>query len=203
MLLSLFAVLFLLSRRKSDFSTTLLIGFALSSFFAAFISLLLSLQNEQYSVSNKIFEWLLGSFEGKGWDFVLYALPFTVIGLLMSFFLVKDLDLLHLGSETAQSLGSDQRLVFWGGLLSVGILIGTVTSMVGMIGFIGLMVPHIARFIVGGTHKKLLVISILMGGLMMLTVDTLSRSITSFNLPPGVITSLVGGPFFLWLVRRR
>ncbi len=196
-------LLFLLSRKENNFSTILLIGFALSSFFAAFISLILSTQNEKYSVSIKIFEWLLGSFEGKGWDFVLYSLPFIMVGLFIAFFIVKDLDLLHLGSDIAQSLGSNQRLIFWGSILSIGILVGTVTSMVGMIGFVGLMVPHIARLIVGGTHKKLLTISILLGGLMVLTVDTISRSATGLGLPPSVITSIVGCPFFLWLVRRQ
>ncbi len=195
-------ILFLLSRKENNFSTILLIGFALSSLFGALINLLLSLQNRRYSVLIKIFDWLLGNFEGKGWSFTLYSLPFVVIGLLLCFFLVKDLDLLHLGSDISRSLGSNQRLIFLGGILSIGILVGTVTAMVGMISFIGLMVPHISRFIVGGTHKKLLVISILLGGLMMLIVDTICRNTTSFGLPPGVITSFIGAPFFLWLVNR-
>ena len=194
-------ILFFLSRKQSHISGILLTGFALSSLFAAMISLLLSLRSDEHSFPIKTFEWLLGSFESKGWDFFYYSLPFSGAGILVCFFLVRELDLLHLGFDTARSLGSNEKFAFWGSILSIGVLVGTVTAMVGMIGFVGLMVPHISRFLVGGMHRKLLVTSMWIGGLLLLTVDTISRVMTHFYLPPGVITSLLGAPFFLWLVR--
>jgi iron complex transport system permease protein len=113
-----------------------------------------------------------------------------------------DLDLLHLGPDTAASLGVDLRRTRLVAIVAVAVLVGAATAMAGVIGFLGLIVPHVARLLVGPAHARLMPLSMAIGAFTLLAVDTASRSVTTVTLPPGVITSLMGAPFFLWLLRR-
>jgi iron complex transport system permease protein len=116
----------------------------------------------------------------------------------------RPLDLLVLGEETAATLGVDRGRLRVAGATVVGVLVGTATAAVGVIGFVGLIVPHLARSLVGGqAHARLIPASMLVGAALVLAVDTLGRAATPMFLAPGALTSLLGGLFFLWLLRRQ
>ena len=194
-------ILYALSYTHHNLLVLVLIGVALAMMFNSTISFLLAWYNQDYSLLLKTTQWLLGSFEGRGWSFFWWGLPFFCVGLIGGFYLSKALDVLHIGVETAFSLGIHIRITYLLGICVIGLLVGTATALVGVISFVGLIVPHIARFIVGAMHSRLLFVSMLLGGILLLCVDMLSR-ISWIYLPPGVISSLLGAPFFLWLIYR-
>jgi iron complex transport system permease protein len=122
---------------------------------------------------------------------------------LLAGWLRRDLDTLHLGHDVAASLGVDLGKLRRRAVLAIGLLVGTATAISGVIGFVGLLVPHLARMHGGPGHRRLLPRAALLGAVLVLLVDTLARAVTSVILPPGVLTSLLGAPLFLWLLRRR
>ena len=194
-------LLYALSYTHHNLSVLILIGVALAMMFNSTISFLLAWHNQDYPLLLKTTQWLLGSFEGRGWSYFWWGLPFFCVGIGGGFYLAKALDVLHLDIETAFSLGVHIRTTYILGICVIGLLVGTATALVGIIAFIGLIVPHIARFLVGAMHSRLLFVSMLLGGMLLLCVDILSR-ISLIYLPPGVISSLLGAPFFLWLIYR-
>jgi iron complex transport system permease protein len=143
----------------------------------------------------------MGSFEGRSWEHLQGALLPLAAGAALSLWLRLDLDALQLGRDTAASLGVDlartQRLA----LLAVALLVGAATALCGVIGFLGLVVPHVVRRLGGPGHARILPLSALGGALVLLAVDVLGRSFHDVVLPPGALTSLAGAPFFLWLLR--
>ncbi|MCX4245444.1 FecCD family ABC transporter permease [Paraliomyxa miuraensis] len=195
-------VLLGLTRDRSDATTLLLSGIALGAMAGALTTLLLALDTERWDLGIKVVRWLMGSLEGRSWVHLQGALLPLGAGLALGLWLRVDLDALQLGRDTAASLGVDlvrtQRLA----LLSVALLTGAATALAGVIGFLGLVVPHVARRLGGPEHARLLPASALGGALVLLVVDVLDRSIHDVVLPPGALTSLAGAPFFLWLLRR-
>ncbi len=180
----------------------ILAGMVVSSFLSALISLLKSLADE--TLSSIVF-WLLGSFSGRGEGHLLFLIPYVLPALFLSFFWHRELDLLSLGDTEAEHLGVHVKVVrFW--LLLVCCLAAAATVAVsGVIGFVGLVVPHLVRLAIGPSHRSLLVICLVLGAGLMILADVLARIIlpTGEELPVGVITSLLGGPFFAWLLYRR
>ncbi|SFM45845.1 FecCD family ABC transporter permease [Thermodesulforhabdus norvegica] len=181
----------------------ILAGIIVSTFLSALISLLKSLHEE--SISAIVF-WIMGSLSGKTWEQVLIILPYFLLGTVVMFYYSTELDLLALGDVQAMHLGvSVARVRFV--LLSVASLMTAASvSFTGIIGFVGLVVPHVVRLMVGPKHFRLLFYSIFAGGILMLVADTVSRTILGEGqeIPVGVVTALIGGPFFcLILVRRR
>jgi iron complex transport system permease protein len=196
------AALFVLARPQIGFHTLLLSGIALGALCSALTTLVLAVGAERWDLGIKIVRWLMGSFEGRSWTHLGWALPPLCAGLALCAWLRLELDALALGSQTAQSLGVDlDRARLWS-LAAVALLVGMATALTGVIAFVGLVVPHVARIWVGPMHRELLPVATACGAVVMLAVDTASRSIPEIALPPGAITSLMGAPFFLWLLRR-
>jgi iron complex transport system permease protein len=180
--------------------TLVLAGVAVSSLSAALMSLALNLSPNPYAAAEIMF-WLLGSVTDRSMDHFLLAGPLMALGWLMLAASARSLDALSLGEEAAASLGVDLKrtraLVITGTAISVG----AGTAVVGGIGFIGLVVPHLLRPLVGHTPSRLLLASALGGGILLLAADILIRLVSSgVELKLGVLTAIVGAPFFLWLI---
>lgn len=196
-------VLLGLAGDRSDTTSLLLSGIALGAMCGSLTTLLLALDTERWDLGIKVVRWLMGSFEGRSWEHLQAALLPLLAGAALCLWLRLDLDALQLGRDTAASLGVDlvrtQRLA----LLAVALLVGAATALCGVIGFLGLVVPHVVRRLGGSGHARLLPLSALGGALVLLAVDVLGRSFHDVLLPPGALTSLAGAPFFLWLLRHR
>jgi len=198
------AVMFVLHRfARNNTLNLLLVGLAIGTFCAACITLVLALYIERWEVGIKVITWMMGSFEARSWQHVAWALPPTCIGIALAFYLRRDLDLLHLGHETASSLGVELERTRLLSLLCIAILVGTATALVGVIAFVGLMVPHVARSLFGSRHSSVLGFSMLLGAILLGTVDVLTRHISDVVIPPGVVTSLLGAPFFILLLSKK
>ncbi len=201
-LLSITALL-ILARGTSSITSLLLTGLILGTLSSALITLMVSLKVERWELGLKVMLWLMGSFEGRSWPHVAWAAIAALFGTVLALWLRRDLDLLHLGEDSATSLGASLKSLRLWVIVTVALLVGSTTALVGVIGFVALLVPHLARRIVGAEHGKLLLFSGILGALTLLIVDDLARSIHSVVIPPGVLTSLVGAPFFLWALRRQ
>jgi iron complex transport system permease protein len=200
-LLALAAVHVLASSQGFSGSGTLILaGIVVSTTLSAGISLLKSLNEE--SVSSIVF-WIMGSFSGRGWGHVAFCLPYVGIGLAAALWYGRDLDCLALGDESARHLGVDARSIRRKLLLAGSIMTGACVAVSGIIGFVGLVVPHLLRLAVGPSHRRLLIASFLAGGILLSLADALSRNLLprGEELPVGVVTALLGGPFFCYLLR--
>lgn len=200
-MLALFAVLSL-AAGDGDYSanTLILSGVIVSAILSAGIGFIKHLADEQVSV---IIFWLMGSFTSRSWPDVALTLFFTVVALLVALYYGRDLNIMSLGLRTSDSLGVNtvrtKKI-----LLCVASLITAIcVSVSGIIGFVGLIVPHLMRFITGPDNRKLVPASCLAGAVLLLWADTLSRAILPSEVPIGVLTALIGGPFFCYIFRRR
>jgi len=196
-------VLLGLHRAHQGLATLLLSGFALGTLCAAVATLCLALGAQRWDLGIRVMQWSLGSFEGRTWIHVAWALPPCAIGLALATWLRRDLDTLHLGHDIAASLGVDLTRLRRRAVIAVGLLVGAATALSGVIGFVGLLVPHLARMLAGPGHRRLLPLAAVLGAALLVLVDTLARAVTRVVLPPGVLTSLLGAPLFLWMLRRR
>ncbi len=200
------ALLFGLTGRRSDLAYLLLTGVAVNALVGAISTLVLALFLDRYALAQKAMVWTLGSFDGRGFAQLAWAAPPLLLGLLAAWALHRPLDLLFLGEETAATLGLDRARLRVLAALVISVLVGTSTAVVGVIGFVGLIVPHLARSLPGvgqAGHARVLPASMLVGAALLLAVDTLGRALAPIYLAPGALTSLLGGVFFLWLLRRR
>jgi iron complex transport system permease protein len=200
-LLALAAVHLLASSRGLAGSGTLVLaGIIVSTTLSAGISLLKSLNEE--SVSSIVF-WIMGSFSGRGWFHFGFCAPYVAAGLAAALWFGRDLDCLALGDDAARQLGVDAAAVRRRLLLAGAIMAGACVAVSGVIGFVGLVVPHLMRAAVGPSHRRLLVSSVLGGAILLCLADALSRTLLpgGEELPVGVVTALLGGPFFCYLLR--
>ena len=178
----------------------LLAGVAVGAFLGAIISALQLFGGE--SLQQVIF-WLMGGFSGRTWEHALLAAPYVVAGYLVARLLARDLNLLVMGDETARSLGvpvarSRGLLIVAGSLMAAAAV-----AVSGLIGFVGLVVPHLMRLLTGPDHRRLIPAAALAGGFTLLLADTLARSIAvPAEIPVGIVTAALGAPFFLYLLRR-
>lgn len=188
-------------KNKVPVTTLLLAGVAVGQFFTAIMSFLMVIFDNDM---NKIIYWTLGSLAGKGWDPILrIGLP-SIVGLLLIFMYSRDLNIMLTGEESAQSLGVDvERTKIY--VLVLGTFITALSvSVSGIIGFVGLIIPHIVRMIIGPDHRILLPSSALIGGIFMIFADTIARTaISPVEIPVGIITALFGGPFFIYLLKMK
>ena len=179
--------------------TLILAGVAITSLTGALMSLALNLSANPYATTEIVF-WMLGSLTDRSLLHVALAAPFIVAGSLLLLAAGRNLEALSLGEDVARTLGVDpgttRALVLAGTALSVG----AATAVAGSIGFVGLVVPHVVRPLVGGSPARLLPASFLGGAALVLVADVCVRLVPSFDLKLGVLTSLIGAPFFLWLV---
>jgi iron complex transport system permease protein len=175
-------------------------GIIVSSILSAAISMVKSLAGEQVSA---IVAWLIGSLAAKSWEHVLYGWPLILAACFLCYYYAEDLNILSLGDREARSLGvnaSRLRII----LLGAGALITAVCVAIGgIIGFVGLIVPHMVRMLTGSDNKALIPLCGLTGGLLLLLADTFGRSVGNIEIPVGVLTTLLGGPFFVYIFRMR
>ncbi len=178
----------------------LLAGIAVSTFLSSIISLIMILRRtEMYN----ILSWLMGGFALRRWSDVVMVLPYIVIGILITVMFSRELNLMLLGEERARQLGLNSNRLQKIMVLSASLLVAGAVSISGVIGFVGLLVPHMARLVVGPDHKYLLPASALAGGTFLLISDTISRTVLApLELPVGIVTSLCGAPFFIYLLRK-
>lgn len=182
-------------------TTLLLSGVAIGQFFTAIMSFLMVIYNKDM---NKIIYWTLGSLAGKGWSPVLtISIPVIITMLILNFF-SRDLNIMLTGEESAKSLGVNVEKTKVYILLLGTFMTSVVVSVSGIIGFVGLIIPHIVRLIIGPDHRILLPASALLGGIFMIFADTIARVIiTPIEIPVGIITAIFGGPFFIYLLRAK
>lgn len=182
-------------------SSLLLSGIAVGSFLTAIISFIMaSVGKDLYSV---IF-WLMGGFSARNWSHVKMALPFFLLGLPLALAFARDLNIMLLGEEKAQHLGIEVEQVKKILLVSASLMAAAAVSVSGLIGFVGLMTPHIVRLIVGPDHKLLLPCSALGGAIFLIVADTIARVLLApTEIPVGVITAFFGAPFFIYLLRMK
>jgi iron complex transport system permease protein len=180
--------------------TLILAGVALSAFCAAILSLIIIVSGSLQS----IYFWLLGSLSSASWGNVLTVIPYALAGGAIAYFFSKELNALLLGEEMAATLGvevENTRLILIG---TASLMTAAAVSVSGLIGFVGLIVPHWIRLIIGPNHRLLIPVSALSGMLLMVVADTIARTVLSpIEIPIGIIMALVGAPFFLYLLRRR
>lgn len=186
---------------QTNILALLLAGIALSSAFAAGVSLLMVLNDHDFV---NIFFWLMGGFSGRSWTDLWVALPYIAVGLIGLGLLARPLDVLAFGEETAQGLGVAVRQVRLLIVLCATLVTAAAVASSGIIGFVGLIAPHIARMLWGPAHGLLLPASILLGALLVVIADTAARTLLApIELPVGILTALLGAPFFLYLLRTR
>ncbi|KQZ29524.1 ABC transporter permease [Mesorhizobium sp. Root552] len=180
----------------------ILAGIAVTSFAGAMTSLALNLSPNPFATLEIMF-WMLGSLTDRSMTHVRLAGPFMILGWAMLGSLGRSLDALTLGSETAASMGVELRRVQFLAVFGTAACVGAATAVSGAIGFVGLVVPHILRPLVGSKPSRLLLASALGGACVVLAADILVRLIApERDLKLGVLTAIVGAPFFLWLVFR-
>lgn len=202
-LVALFAVL-ALARTNGQLSpgTMVLAGIVVATFLSALISLVKSLDEE--SVSSIVF-WVMGSLQGRGWTHVGFACPYVLAGLVIIGRYSRELDLLSLGGVQAKQLGVDVDRVRLRILVGASLLTAAAVSVSGVIGFVGLVVPHLIRMLIGAEHRRLLLLSGLLGATALIWSDLVARVLLpgGEELPVGVVTALIGGPFFCALLKSR
>ncbi|MBP1634649.1 MAG: fhuB [Acidobacteria bacterium] len=190
--------------RRQGLSTNVLLlaGITLNAFFSSLILFIQYLAD--FSQTFRTVRWLMGDLDVGGYRPILAALPFVVAAFAAFAFLPRVLNLLTLGADAAAARGVDvlrtQRLAFF----SASLATGAAVSLGGPVGFIGIIVPHLVRLMVGSDHRIVLPAATLFGAGFLIACDTASRTIMApMELPVGILTALIGGPFFLWLLLRR
>ena len=200
---SAMALLAVIAGRTAGITLFTLAGLMIASLAGTLTSLAISLAPNPFALS-EIVTWLMGALTDRGWPDVWIAAPLTVVGLLVLVWAGRDLDALTLGEDAARSLGVDPRRVQALMIVGVGLTVGAGVAVAGIIGFVGLMVPHLVRRFTDRRPSQLIVPSALAGALLVLVADMLCRvlPLAGGELRLGIGLSLLGGPFFLVLLLR-
>jgi iron complex transport system permease protein len=187
--------------RRRDNNTLLLTGIALNFLISAVITLLIVLNRKEMS---KIIFWTMGSFSSTTWNDIFILLPVIIITVFILFYYSKELNIMQMGNDTAKTLGIHTERVTMTVLIFASLLIASVVSICGVIGFIGLIIPHIVRFLFDSNNKTLFTCSLFFGALFMLIADTLARTLAvPSELPVGSITAIAGAPCFIYLLLKK
>ena len=202
--LTLFTVIFLSSgntftRDGLSSNSLILSGIIVSSILSAGISFLKFVADEQVSV---IIFWLMGSFASRTWLDVSVVGIVVLLGFFLIYYFARDLNVISLGDRMAATLGVDTRKITLIVLITASFVTAVCVSVSGIIGFVGLLVPHMMRSYSGPDNRKLLPICFLAGAILMLSADTVTRALLPVEIPIGVLTALIGGPVFCWIFRR-
>lgn len=196
---TVFLVLFVSARLDRGMSnvTVVLVGMVVSLFCNAVMSLLATASP---AFAQRIQFWQLGSFSMREWSAVWALLPVTVLVCLYFLRYARELDVMTFGEEQAVAMGVDLRRVKGRMMTAVAVLVGVAVAFVGIIGFVDLIIPHIARRLFGASHRRMLPASVLLGGTFLVLCDLAARTLTPpHEIPIGSITALLGAPFFLYL----
>jgi iron complex transport system permease protein len=186
---------------RSSVTLLLLSGIAIGTFFSALISYLMFVAGQNLTA---LVFWLMGGLWASTWQYVEITFPVILVGTIILYAYARDLNLMLSGEESAQHLGvaveNLKRIL----LVTVSFIVGVTVAFCGIIGFVGLIVPHVVRTFTGPDHKALIPASALFGGILLIWADIVARSaIPGEEMPVGIITALLGAPFFLYLVRSR
>lgn len=178
----------------------LLSGIAVSLFMSSFVSIMMIFNKDKIE---KIVFWTMGSFSAASWQQVAVIIPVVVIGTVMIIVNSRKLNIISLGEESAETLGVDIESTKKLMIIVSSMIIGTSVAFTGIIGFVGLIVPHIVRGFVGGDNKKVVILASLTGAIFLVLCDTIARSIVPpTEIPIGAITAFFGTPFFIYLLRK-
>ncbi|AGB41648.1 ABC-type Fe3+-siderophore transport system, permease component [Halobacteroides halobius DSM 5150] len=186
---------------KISVSTLLLAGVAVGSFLSAIVSLLMVFNNQSMQ---RIVFWMMGSLAVADWAKVEMIWIYIIIGYFSIHVFARDLNIMLLGAEAAQGLGVEAEQIKKILLIVGSLLAGVAVAGSGVIGFVGLIIPHLVRLLVGPDHRILIPSSALVGAIFLILTDTLARTVIApTEIPVGIITSLFGGPFFLYLLSKK
>ncbi|MBH0779518.1 FecCD family ABC transporter permease [Nocardia bovistercoris] len=197
------ALVYLLARAdgRTEVVTLVLTGVAINAFAGGLIAFLLFVASP--AARDQIVFWQLGSLNGATWQSVGVVAPLTALGVAAAVVVAPRLDLLALGESAARHLGVDVERLRRTVIIIVAVLTTAGVAFTGIILFVGLIVPHVVRMLVGPAHRVLIPLSAILGAVVLLAADVAARSLVdNADLPLGMLTSLIGGPFFFWLLRR-
>lgn len=183
--------------KKVPVSTLLLSGIAVSQTLSAAMSIIMIMNKQDM---DQIMFWTMGSLNGKGWSQIVTVLPYVIIGVILLFTSARELDIMLTGEDTAIQLGVNVEFLKKKVLFASSMITAAIISVTGIIGFVGLVVPHVVRTLTGPKHRKLMPLSLVFGGTFLIICDTVARSIATQEIPVGIITAICGGPFFLYLL---
>lgn len=185
---------------RSETVTVILSGLVISSMFSAVVSLLQFIADPNTSLPAIVY-WLMGSFATATWERTLVAAPGLILGSCFLWMLRFRLNILSLDEAEARSLGANTTRERWLVFCLIAVIVGSQVAVSGIIGWIGIVIPHAARLLVGHNHRALLPAAAVLGAGFMVCIDTLARAATAAEIPLGVITALVGAPIFATLLR--
>ncbi len=188
------------SRGRTSISTLLLAGIALNLILGALSSFVITLSTREHEVGRVVVTWLMGDLNNRTWEHVFIVFPATAMALVGTFFFVKDLNILMIDEETAANLGVNVALARNALLFFTSVLTGGAIAVSGVIGFVGLLAPHIMRGLIGPDNRKLIPFAGLLGACFVIYADLFVRLVVEVDLKVGILTSLMGGPFFLYLL---
>ncbi|MET9486942.1 iron ABC transporter permease [Nocardia sp. NPDC006630] len=189
------------SNGRTEVVTLVLTGVAINAFAGGLISFLLF--SASPAARDQLVFWQMGSLNGATWQAVGVVAPLTLVGVAAAIFMAPRLDLLALGESAARHLGVDVERLRRNVIVVVAVLATAGVAFTGIILFVGLIVPHLVRMLVGPGHRVLIPLSAILGAVTLVAADIGARSLVrNADLPLGMLTSLVGGPFFFWLLRR-
>lgn len=192
-----------ISRVKSQRSVVMIVlsGMVVSALFQAFVSLLKYLADPEDELPS-ITYWLLGSMSSVTYTNLLFGLPCIVLGAAMIFVLRWRLNILSLTEDEARSMGVNIKLLRLLVIVASSLITASVVSMCGLVGWVGLLVPHIARMLMGSNNNTVIPLSLSLGAVFMLIIDTAARSATAAEIPISILTAIIGAPFFIGLLRK-
>jgi len=185
---------------RSEIVTVILSGMIVGAMFSALVSLAQFLADPNGPLPAIVY-WLMGSFASTTWERLLVAAPGLAIGMILLWALRFRLNVLSLDEAEARSLGARPDIERWLVFALVAFIVGSQVAVSGIVGWIGLVIPHAARLMVGHDHRTLLPASMLLGAAYLVAVDTLARTMTAAEIPLGILTALVGAPVFAVLLR--
>jgi iron complex transport system permease protein len=182
----------------------LLSGVAVSTLLGAITTFLISMNLANQQMTQQILFWTMGGLDNRQWLHVQLALPFLAAGIALALVWSRELDLLAQGDETALTLGVAVERARFIVMLGAALLCGASVAVAGLVGFVGLVVPHVVRLLLGPVHARLLPASALVGALFVVLCDLVCRTVRApMEVQLGIVTALCGGPYFLWLLQRR
>jgi iron complex transport system permease protein len=204
-LIALFVVYGIATNRgRTPIATLLLAGVALNSLIGAATSFLISVKWVRFEIAQEILFWLMGGLDSRTWEHVWLVVPCLIVGLAITLLYSRDLDVLLLGEDAALAVGTDVESVKRTVICSAALLTGGAVAVSGVIGFVGLIVPHAVRLLIGPSHRFLLPASALTGAAFVVLADLLARTLQRpEEIRLGIITAVFGAPFFLYLLVRR
>lgn len=201
-LLSMF-LLFMLNRGNRDSVRLLLSGCVISILFSSMTSIIMFFAKDKEKISSVTF-WLMGSVSDANWEMIPIISIVVFIGIFLLVLYYRQLNAMLLGDEVAHTLGVNTEQFRWKLVIIVALIVGSIVAFRGMIGFVGFVIPHIVRTVLGSNHKMVVPISAYIGATFLLLCDIIARIIViPEEIPIGIITSLIGAPFFIYILEKK